>query len=512
MPHHQHLNRFILVVCLCLAGCDRSKPPVADPPPDPPQNQNAVAEFPTDVVVAGVKHTLPADPEELLDFLNKMADSPPGDSVDEQTDHLKEMLRARALGAEKLLTLNIPNVADYRTIAARAKLESLQLLSGLGEPQALDQLLRYAQELEASDNADLSRIGQLGSFVAEALTDSRSLHGGEQLTTVEIQGASPEGLSQGLDSSTRVIPRLTKLLESQTNKDLDLLGATSLVARDLLEQGHPFAGAQALLVIGAAFRENPDENLARMAGDSIVQGGIAMFQEFQRQVIDGVDSAKTVSDFESQIALLAPAWSAEVVGNEAANFAIAFEQTHGTEASKQVWETLAEQWKSQGPQTSATETLLQRAERAATRRALIGQSLALEGRLIDNSPFLDDFPQEDKSKSLRIVMIWNSQSELATAELHNLEAILQGRGKRTYDIVLVCLDEDLAACKSALEKAGKDWPVLFSHEPDQKGLQNPWASLWGIDFVPYFLVADTSKTIKHTCCSVAQLEDILKSE
>jgi hypothetical protein len=515
MPYSPFWARSFLAICVCLVGCSRSTPSVDEPTPDPPSNQNAAAPIPEAIVVAGESYTLPTDPEDLLDFINKMADSPPGDSVEEQTKHLKEMLQARALGAEKLLNLPIPNVADYATIATRAKLESLQLLAGLGESDAIEQLMQYATELKGSENAELSRIGQLGLFVAESLRESRLRPAGELQTADDANAShsSPRSLPAPSEQDLQVIPRLASLLESKIQKDLDLLGAASLVARDLLEQGHANAGAKALLLIGAAFRENPDKNLARMAGDSLVQGAIALFQEFQRHVIHGRDPAETIADFESQVGLLAPAWEDASVGDASANFAIAFEQTHGTDDAKPIWEILAKQWSSQDPKVSARESLLQKAERAATRRSLIGQELVLQGEpLLDESTFEDDFPQGDQAKTRRIVMIWSSQSELAMAELYNLDAILQGRGKRSYDVVLVCLDEDIAAARSAVAKRVKDWPVLFRHEQDHKGFHNPLAQRWGIDFVPYFLLADSSKVITHTCSSVIQLGEILNSE
>lgn len=485
---------FMVLVC----GCGRKQPEHKTEPAAPATSDSPAVTFPRQVQVAGKSLDLPDDPEALLDFLNKMADSPPGASVEEQTSQLKEMLRARELAAEKLLHIATPAASDYKLIASRAKIESLQLLAGLGELSAADKLLKYARDLALHPDRSLARSGTLGVFVAESLAAS---HAKNRAVT---DPSSPE------NENPPVIARLTDLLESQTEKDLDLFGATTLVARDLLEHGQPLAGAIALMRIGQAFCENHDANLVRMAEESISQGAIAFFQDLQGQVLDALPPEKIVASLNEYSDLIGNAWGNLQVGQDALNFATSFEQTFGLDLARPIWKELKERWGDREPSQDTAKQLMVRVVQAEKRASLIGQSIVVAGKQLDEADFTGDFPPSRESDVKRIVLFWSSQSELALAEVQNLKAILQGRDRGKFDIVLVNLDQDLSAARSALEKLDVDWPVLIGIDQGKAEGTVSIGEVCGVDYVPLILVINAEKKITHVCSSILQLEEILR--
>jgi len=96
------------------------------------------------------------DAAALVEFIEGLRNRrPKGNSREEMIENFKKSNSAVLAAAEKLLSAKSED--KQRAVAVEAKLEALARLNQLGEASAHEQLLKFAEELKAGDDADLAK-------------------------------------------------------------------------------------------------------------------------------------------------------------------------------------------------------------------------------------------------------------------------------------------------------------------------------------------------------------------
>lgn len=134
----------------------------------------------------------------------------------------------------------------------------------------------------------------------------------------------------------------------------------------------------------------------------------------------------------------------------------------------------------------------QRMEGSARRLSLPGNSIEIEGTLLDGKKF--DWKRYDKKTVL--VMFWATWCGPCMDELPRVKDLYQQYHAKGFDVVGISCDDDRKRLTEVVKTAGIPWAILFSGDPRASGMDNPMATKYGIDGIPtMILVGPDGKVI-----------------
>lgn len=467
------------------AGCDTSLPD----PVVPPRSEVAtkatppLASEPLTVVVAGKTYSVSReDPEALLEFLNRMAEEPPGGDAVEQNANLQAMLRGRILAADALLALPAEGAHEFHALAARARLESWQLLASLGDPEARSALRESARSAQESTDPDLRRSGKLATFVADALD-------------------SPDSPQTGAE----IVEQVRAFLQDESSKDLELYAAVSLIARLMLERGAVAANADVLAEIAKAFTDCPDESLRQLGAEGNALGLAALLEDARRRILEGEPRSTAIEQIEQRRDRILDASQDPRVAQPLLAWLDTLERTGESPIDPGFLVALRNRWEEE-PRNEDRPKWLANLEAMRTRRDLIGQTLKLEGSLLDQGAL------DTKSLADRVVVLiaWRSDSPAALAAMQDIRSLPNRlKGNQSPQIVGLCLDAEPEAANKMLGQIRVTWPQLFSADEARRGFADPRAVAWGITEVPWILVTDREHRVRGIYFDALELETVV---
>ncbi len=144
------------------------------------------------------------------------------------------------------------------------------------------------------------------------------------------------------------------------------------------------------------------------------------------------------------------------------------------------------------------------------RWTLIGQPLAIEGRLANGRPL------DNRSLEGRVVLVefWATWCQPCIAEFPNLRAMRDKYREAGFEIVAVSLDDDRSQVQQFLRDNELPWPVVCGHSAEETGMSHPLAKKCAVDTVPRSVLVDRGGKVaavdlrgEQLSCAVERLLD-----
>ena len=127
------------------------------------------------------------------------------------------------------------------------------------------------------------------------------------------------------------------------------------------------------------------------------------------------------------------------------------------------------------------ESLAQQFTAIARRLRLLGNSMKVEGTLLDGKSF--DW-SEYKGKVV-LVQFWATWCGYCVEEIPSIRKCYDEYHDRGFDVVAISLDRSQAPLDKFLEKKPLPWPVLY-----KEGELNPTADYYGVTGLPTLILVD----------------------
>jgi thiol-disulfide isomerase/thioredoxin len=122
---------------------------------------------------------------------------------------------------------------------------------------------------------------------------------------------------------------------------------------------------------------------------------------------------------------------------------------------------------------------------------LLGNKIKIEGTLLDGTP-VDWASYRGK---IVLVDFWATWCGPCRSELPNVLKLYHAYHDKGFDVVGVCLDDQLENVEVFLQNERIPWATLFSTEPSQRGWAHPLATYYGITGVPRAILVDRDGTV-----------------
>lgn len=131
-------------------------------------------------------------------------------------------------------------------------------------------------------------------------------------------------------------------------------------------------------------------------------------------------------------------------------------------------------------------------EGAARRMGLVGNTLEISGTTLGGQEL--DWSQY-KGKAV-LVVFWATWCGPCRAEIPNIRDAYEAYHDRGFEVLAINCDEERQAVEDFLASNPVPWPVLFSDDPDARGMDNPMAQKYGIMAIPAtFFVGKSGKVL-----------------
>ncbi len=401
---------------------------------------------------------LPDTEEELLALLNRLLQQPlQGYTEKEQQASFVQLQAVRIAAAEKLMELATSD--NSKKSAVQTKLDALRQLSQVGGAEVMKQLNAYCREVQSHENAEIALLGRICQFVLA----SDALRGGRM---TDIPG---------------IVDELKSMVQT-AGENPGVFIVTSQAAGTLEQLGHKEEAIEAYQAIVAAFQNSTDEELVSRA-KAIAQHvkGMELNLEGQlRMLMTGEPDAAAKVVQTMQTLLTGEDQPDEFLLNTALQVGQLMEMVQQFTPAGQVYDLIDQRFT--GVQD---QELLKRATAAVTngrkRVALIGQPFAVDGVLLDGTPF------DSASLGNKVVLIdfWTTRSPGSLAEFANIERYYQMYRDKGFEVVGVNLNENLDVVKQFLGPQQLAWPTVIGPSDDTRGFLHPTAVKYGIDYIPF---------------------------
>ena len=455
------------------AGGSESSPPgtveaasgpstTASPALTPAPNQVAPAK-PSSQPPPSVNPTEPAGntAADLARFITELqTKEPTGTSQAEAMADFQRTQQQIISTVDQLLKMDAPD--DVKLAAAEAKIRSLTGMMQINVDGAADALLRFCDELRASQNQTLSNLGnnvgiqmRMYAFMTDLLRDPRTL-----VDDYRRQLGIQEKNQSLLDLGRQV----ALLLEQKGH---------STSAQDVLhETSAAFAAVQDPQLIGNVQMLYEESDLiavgVREKFAAVIKGepgADSQFLEAVRQLLASDRRGAMTADFLlDEVAFMLESNS---MGDLAGQLVAAIGPAYASHRDAEVAE------KVQG-----------KVERFGRRLALLGQPFVVDGIGLNGQPF--DWSQYQGKVVL--VDFWATWCRPCLDEIPNIKGIYERFRSQGFEVVGVNLDDDKANVESFFSVQQLPWPTVVSADPEARGMQTPLAMKCGVEFIPFVVL------------------------
>jgi thiol-disulfide isomerase/thioredoxin len=398
-------------------------------------------------------------------------------SRDEAIRQASVLSQMKYAAAEKLA--QVAETPLHKDLSVLAKIEALSQSAGMGEEKA-------ARELR-------SLAGDPSNF-----TSKRAAH----QAAIAMLGLELSDLVGGLKDATPVLNQLEVVLSDPTELKRPDFFAVAQVVRILDQHNIGDAAQSAKKRIAAAFEQNLDPQIGAM----LWQLQITDSPEFNA-FNEAVDSENApVAPFESIVEglwKLAPSqWT----------LGYFLQRMTQVEYSGQVDKAqILAAYVEQNAALLAIPELAGEATKALAslkkRMSAVGKPIAFDGLAIQK----DGQEIDPKSLEGKVVLIdfWASWCQPCRAEFPNLREQYAKYHERGFEIVGINLDEDISAMQSVLQSDSLPWIHARSNDASKLGFATPQAVEFGVEAIPFLMLAgpDGKVLAVHTRGKI--LNDIL---
>jgi len=422
----------------------------------------------TDAAVADPYPVPTGGPEELIAFIDAMdQQEPEGQTRQEKFADYRQMIMARVKAAERLF--REPDESLHLT-AAGAKIESLQRLRYLGDPDAGDQLQAFYRELSDSKNEQLSLMGKMATFMEKS----------EQ--QLNDENGQPEVVLQGLREVLAAGPLSPQVLDVCSQVVEMLIGSR---ANDVAEQAieaitQAFEGVEDDAVIGGM------EQLARQMRQI----------RFERVMADAIGGQKGLeTEIHDAVVGMFGGEFRGLLFNQLFKQGTQLERMGKLSMARSIVDALGVVGE-QATDSDIREAVKQHLDYSRRRLGLIGEQFIVEGITTDGEPF------EWSEYEGKIVLIdfWATNCGPCLHEIPNMVAAYEEFNDDGFEIVGINLDDSLDKVQNFLKNRELPWKTVVSPDVESRGFANPIADRCGVDAIPFLvLVGRDGKVIDlHT--------------
>ena len=442
---------FVLAAGFIATGCGSAHDP------------NAFRELPVDELVEDHSISVPdGSPEELFAFMERvqkgeflaLENERISATTGKHRDTVIRVMEARITACDKVLAQETDQETKYR--ATLNRLAALRILAPLQTGRA-EQFDAEVDELTMDQDLRLREIGLAVKFqadVCEFLTDANA-------------------------DSWQLSARLEQLLaEPQAGK------RTLMAARDaghwILQSGDMELAATVYRRTGQRFATHSDGEVAaeasRLSATAINVELTALVRRVDEQQPQAVDQlmAKIVERLDT---VDKDPTALEFAMRTAQYLEFSARYDLAREAYGRILDAFSED-----PMNS---TVVRTSVEYANRRMdLVGQSVLIDGNLIDGRPF----PWEALRDKWVLVTFWTSWHPDWPAEYQSIRRHLAG--DEAVEVVLVNLDDDRNLVERYLQEHPTSFTMVFNSDADVPGFSSGNAVRCGVEAVPFSLLVD----------------------
>jgi thiol-disulfide isomerase/thioredoxin len=443
------------------------------PPATPPFQPNA----------AGDPYAVPDGKEALIAFLQRLQQrEPQGTNQPQMLEDFRRIQGARIRAAEKLT--EVAKDKETRVNAARAKVDALRALAQTGSPETVKELQSYCRVLVKDRDPELVGLGRLMLF-ALAVDD----------------------MAAGKETDVQSILTELKALVTSGAKDPGVFVVTSQAAMVLQQMGQKEPAMEACRLVGTTYQASDNPQIAAQARDLLIQ--VKVFELGLHEKVNAMLSGQPNSTppvVEALQTLLAAPDPGLALLNMTSQVAQMIEAVGQYAAAAQTYAAIEAAFQDHPDKGLAAEAA-KRAANGRLRVGLVGKPLAVQGVLLDGTPF-DWGKYQGK---LVLIDFWATWCQPCLQEIPNIERNYARYHDKGFEVVGVNLDDDPKNVERFLEVQPLPWTTAFSADPAARGFNHPLAVQCGVDAIPFVVLVDRDGKVKALHVRGEQLDRQLEA-
>jgi hypothetical protein len=146
-----------------------------------------------------------------------------------------------------------------------------------------------------------------------------------------------------------------------------------------------------------------------------------------------------------------------------------------------------------------------RARGSLTRLNLVGNPLTLSAPMLANNAM---FTMANVKGKIVIVHFWSSAAPTYESDFAVLKVKMQS--VKNVELVSICLDDDADSAKKAVAKTQAPGIHLFQATNNERGMNSPLATQFGIHILPTVFVVDANGRVSANAAQISDIDTELK--